>query len=212
MTLETWLLFSGAALIVILIPGPLSLLMISNSLNYGLRRSYPAFLGGVFASICLLSASALGLGALLLASEHLFNALKIVGALYLFYLAWQSWQQSRRPAQAANVPQAPAVPRFRALFGRAFVLGASNPKDILFFAAFLPQFLSGQQPFLPQLLIMIATWTVLDLLCKLAYGLSAHAAARYLRSGNGQSWFNRVSAGLFGGAGAASLINAGNPL
>lgn len=58
MTLETWLLFSGAALVVILIPGPLSLLMISNSLNYGLRRSYPAFLGGVFASICLLSASA----------------------------------------------------------------------------------------------------------------------------------------------------------
>ncbi|NVZ20452.1 LysE family translocator [Pseudomonas costantinii] len=208
MNLETWLLFSGAALIVILIPGPLSLLMISNSLNYGLRRSYPAFLGGVFASICLLSASALGLGALLLASEHLFSALKIVGAVYLFYLAWQSWLQSRQPSQGAVVPQALPTPRFRALFGRAFVLGASNPKDILFFAAFLPQFLSSQQPFLPQLLTMIATWTLLDLLCKLAYGLSAHGAARYLRSGKGQSWFNRVSAGLFGGAGVISLIKA----
>ena len=208
MTLETWLLFSGAALVVILIPGPLSLLMISNSLNYGLRRSYPAFLGGVFASICLLSASALGLGALLLASEQLFSALKIVGALYLFYLAWQSWQQSRQPSQGAVVPQTPTVPRFRALFGRAFVLGASNPKDILFFAAFLPQFLNAQQAFLPQLLIMIAPWTVLDLLCKLAYGLGAHGAARYLRSGAGQSWFNRVSAALFGGAGAVSLIGA----
>ncbi|MFJ2322247.1 MULTISPECIES: LysE family translocator [unclassified Pseudomonas] len=208
MSLETWLLFSGAALVVILIPGPLSLLMISNSLNYGLRRSYPAFLGGVFASICLLSASALGLGALLLASEKLFSALKIVGALYLFYLAWQSWQQSRQPSTGAEVPQAAPVPRFRALFGRAFVLGASNPKDILFFAAFLPQFLSAEQPFLPQLLVMIATWTVLDLLCKLAYGLGAHGAARYLRSGKGQSWFNRISAGLFGGAGAASLISS----
>ncbi|QJI16931.1 MULTISPECIES: LysE family translocator [unclassified Pseudomonas] len=206
MSVETWLLFSGAALIVIMIPGPLSLLMISNSLNYGLRRSYPAFLGGVFASICLLSASALGLGALLLASEQLFSALKIVGALYLFYLAWQSWQQSRLPSQGAVVPDAAPVPRFRALFGRAFVLGASNPKDILFFAAFLPQFLSSQQPFLPQLLIMIATWTVLDLLCKLAYGLGAHGAARYLRTGKGQSWFNRFSAGLFGSAGAASLL------
>jgi threonine/homoserine/homoserine lactone efflux protein len=180
--------------------------MISNSLNYGLRRSYPAFLGGVFASICLLSASALGLGALLLASEQLFSALKIVGALYLFYLAWQSWQQSRLPSQGAVVPDAVPVPRFRALFGRAFVLGASNPKDILFFAAFLPQFLSSQQAFLPQLLIMIATWTVLDLLCKLAYGLGAHGAARYLRTGKGQSWFNRFSAGLFGGAGAVSLL------
>ncbi|TFF13374.1 LysE family translocator [Pseudomonas sp. BCA14] len=212
MTIETWLLFSGAALVVILIPGPLSLLMISNSLNYGLRRSYPAFLGGVFASICLLSASALGLGALLLASEQLFSALKILGAAYLFYLAWQSWQQSRQPSQGAVVPQAVATPRFRALFGRAFVLGASNPKDILFFAAFLPQFLSSQQPFLPQLLIMIATWTLLDLLCKLAYGLSAHGAARYLRSGKGQSWFNRTSAGLFGGAGMVSLIKGTGPL
>ena len=206
MNLDTWLLFSGAALIVILIPGPLSLLMISNSLNYGLRRSYPAFLGGVIASICLLSASALGLGALLLASEQLFSALKIVGAAYLFYRAWQSWQQSRQPSQGAVVPAAAATPRFRTLFGRAFVLGASNPKDILFFAAFLPQFLNSQQPFLPQLLVMIATWTVLDLLCKLTYGLGAHGAARYLRSGKGQSWFNRVSATLFGGAATAALL------
>ena len=207
MSLETWLLFSSAALVVILIPGPLSLLMISNSLNFGLRRSYPAFLGGVFASICLLSASALGLGALLLASEKLFSALKIVGALYLFYLAWQSWKQSRQPATVTNVPEAAPKPRFSALFGRAFVLGASNPKDILFFAAFLPQFLNPDLPFLNQLLVMIATWTVLDLLCKLAYGLSAHGAAGYLRSGKGQSWFNRISAGLFGVAGTASLLS-----
>ena len=207
MSLETWLLFSSAALVVILIPGPLSLLMISNSLNHGLRRSYPAFLGGVIASICLLSASALGLGALLLASEQLFSALKIVGALYLFYLAWQSWKQSRQPASAVNVPAGAPKPRFRALFGRAFVLGASNPKDILFCAAFLPQFLNPDQPFLAQLLVMIATWTVLDLLCKLAYGLGAHGAAGYLRSGKGQSWFNRVSAGLFGVAGTASLLS-----
>jgi len=207
MTLETWLLFSGAALIVILIPGPLSLLMISNSLNYGLRGSYPAFLGGVFASVCLLSASALGLGALLLASEQLFGALKLLGALYLFYLAWQSWQQSRQPSLAVHVPQAIATPRFRNLFGRAFVLGASNPKDILFFAAFLPQFLDSGQSFLPQLLVMIATWTVLDLLCKLTYGLGAQGAARYLRSGKGQVGFNRVSAVLFSGAGAASLLS-----
>ncbi|MGV8919875.1 MAG: LysE family translocator [Pseudomonas sp.] len=207
MTLETWLLFSGAALVVILIPGPLSLLMISNSLNHGLLRSYPAFLGGVMASVCLLSASALGLGALLLASEQVFSALKILGALYLFYLAWQSWQQSRRPISASKVPVAANTPCFSTLFGRAFLLGASNPKDILFFAAFLPQFLRADQPFISQLLTMIATWTLLDLLCKLAYGLSAHGAARYLRSGKGQKGFNRVSASLFGTAGAASLLS-----
>ncbi|SDH98209.1 LysE family translocator [Pseudomonas abietaniphila] len=207
MTLETWLLFSGAALVVILIPGPLSLLMIGNSLNYGLLRSYPAFLGGVCASVCLLSASALGLGALLMASEQVFSALKIVGGLYLFYLAWQSWKQSRQPATGADVPGAISLPGFGSLFWRAFVLGGSNPKDILFFAAFLPQFLKADQPFLGQLITMIITWTLLDLACKLFYGLSAQSAARYLRTGKGQSWFNRISAGLFGTAGTAALIS-----
>ncbi|MGE6531704.1 LysE family translocator [Pseudomonas sp. NPDC077382] len=205
MSLETWLLFASAALVVILIPGPLSLLMISNSLNYGLRRSWPAFVGGVSASICLLCASALGLGALLLASEQVFSVLKIIGAFYLFYLAWQSWQESRRPASAPSVATTEVSPRF--LFWRAFGLGASNPKDILFFAAFLPQFLSADRPFMPQLLVMILTWAVLDLCCKLAYGLGAHGAARYLRTGKGQVWFNRTSAALFGGAGAASLMS-----
>ncbi|RJG09776.1 LysE family translocator [Pseudomonas cavernicola] len=207
MSLETWLLFSSAALIVILIPGPLSLLMVSNSLNYGLRRSLPAFLGGVSASICLLSASALGLGALLLASEKLFSVLKIVGALYLFYLAWQSWGESRQAAKPASAEEQPVNPSFRSMFWKAFGLGASNPKDILFFAAFLPQFISAECPLLTQLLVMIATWAVLDLASKLFYGLSARGAARFLRSGKGQVWFNRISAGLFAGAGTASLLS-----
>lgn len=207
MTLEMWLLFTGAALVVILIPGPLSLLMISNSLNYGVRRSWPAFLGGVTASIALLSASALGLGALLMASERLFSALKLAGALYLFYLAWQSWKEARRIPAAREIESPALAPRFSQLFGRAFLLGGSNPKDTLFFAAFLPQFLSAGQPLLSQLLVMILTWAVLDLLCKLAYGLGAQGAARYLRTGKGHVWFNRTSAALFGGAGAASLMS-----
>ncbi|MGM3387533.1 LysE family translocator [Stutzerimonas stutzeri] len=207
MSLETWLLYASAALVVILIPGPLSLLMISNSLNHGVRRSWPAFLGGVTASILLLSASALGLGAILLASERLFSTLKLVGALYLFYLAWQSWQEARRAPVAREVDGPASAPRFGRLFGQAFLLGGSNPKDILFFAAFLPQFLHAEQPLLPQLLIMVATWAVLDLCCKLAYGLGAQGAARYLRTGKGHVWFNRTSAALFGGAGAVSLMS-----
>lgn len=207
MSVETWLLYASAALVVILIPGPLSLLMISNSLNYGVRRSWPAFLGGVTASILLLSASALGLGAILMASERLFSALKLVGALYLFYLAWQSWREARRLPAPRDIETPALAPRFSRLFGRAFILGGSNPKDILFFAAFLPQFLSADAPFVPQLLVMIATWAVLDLCCKLAYGLGAQGAARYLRTGRGHVWFNRTSAALFGGAGAASLMS-----
>lgn len=207
MLLETWLLFSSAALIVILIPGPLSLLMVSNSLNYGLRRSAPAFAGGVSASIGLLSASALGLGALLVASEQLFSTLKLIGALYLFYLAWQSWQASKQAPVSRHTAEATAIPSRRAMFWKAFGLGASNPKDILFFAAFLPQFIRADQPLLGQLLVMILTWALLDLACKLFYGISAQSASHYLKSGRGQTWFNRISAALFGSAAAASLLS-----
>ena len=90
---------------------------------------------------------------------------------------------------------------------RGLLVALLNPKTLVFFAAFLPQFISAERPMLSQLLVMIATWAVLDLACKLFYGLSAQGAARYLRSGKGQVWFNRISAALFGGAGAASLLS-----
>jgi len=207
MNLETWLLFASAALVVILLPGPLSLLMVSNSLNYGLHRSIPAFIGGVSASICLLSASALGLGALLLASEQLFSLLKSLGALYLFYLAWHSWHASRQAAKPLAGDVQTHKPSARGMFLKAFGLGASNPKDILFFAAFLPQFINAEQPMLNQLMVLLSTWALLDLVCKLLYAFSAQGAAHYLRSGKGQTWFKRISAALFGSAGAASLLS-----
>lgn len=206
MNLDTWLLFAAAAFVVIVIPGPLSLLMVSNSLNLGIARAWPAFVGGVSASLCLLSASALGLGALLAASATVFEALKLAGALYLFYLALASWRQARAPAPGV-ASNSSVKAGFASLFGRAFTLGASNPKDILFFAAFLPQFIRADVPLWPQLGVMILTWAVLDLCCKLGYGLLARSAGGYLRSARGQRWFNRASAALFATAGTAALLS-----
>ncbi|BCG25056.1 hypothetical protein TUM18999_32470 [Pseudomonas tohonis] len=80
---------------------------------------------------------------MLLASEQLFSLLKLVGALYLFYLAWQSWKQSRNAAKPVAAEEQPINPGFRVLYWKAFGLAASNPKDILFFADFRPQFISA---------------------------------------------------------------------
>ena len=93
------------------------------------------------------------------------------------------WKQSRSAAKPVAAEEQPAKPGFRALHWKAFGLAASDPKDILFFAAFLPQFISADLPLLGLLSVIIATWAVLDLVCKLFYGLSTHAADRYLRSG-----------------------------
>ncbi|OMH39794.1 LysE family translocator [Motiliproteus sp. MSK22-1] len=214
MSFETWLLFCSASVLVILVPGPLSLLMVANSLNYGIKRSYPAFLGGVSASLLLLIASATGLGALLLASEQLFSLLKYAGAAYLIYLGYRSWCEAQRHRNAEsenknnpNTTQISTIsPGFRSLFWRAFGLGISNPKDILFFVAFLPQFISAELPFTQQLLVMVASWTVLDLGCKLIYGGSAKLVAPALQSHRGQKIFNRFCGGLFISTGASAMI------
>ena len=205
MTLETWLLFCSASLLVILIPGPLSLLMVANSLNHGLIRSYPAFLGGVSASLILLVTSASGLGALLLASEQLFTLIRYCGALYLIWLGYQAWREAGK-AVANQKSSQPTGPGFLSLFGRAFTLGISNPKDILFFIAFLPQFIDPATALLPQLIVMSASWCALDLFSKLFYGGSARMLAPALKRDVNMKRFNRFSAGLFVSAGSAVLF------
>jgi threonine/homoserine/homoserine lactone efflux protein len=154
----------------------------------------------------LLSASALGLGALLMASEQLFSALKIAGALYLFYLAWRSWREASQ-LSACTLAERHQIPGFSAMFWQAFGLGASNPKDILFFAAFLPQFISADSALLSQLLIMIITWAGADLICKLGYGLCARGAARFMTTSSSRAWFSRFTAGIFASAGSAALLS-----
>lgn len=205
MTFETWLLFCSASLFIILIPGPLSLLMVTNSLNYGLLRSTPAFIGGVSASVILIIASATGLGALLLASEQLFSIARYAGASYLIYLGICAWREGRKPARAAT-EEKPQPPGFPPMFWRAFSLGISNPKDILFFVAFLPQFIDPQASLSQQLLIMVLSWCVLDLICKIGYGSSAKLIQVTLKTGQGMGLLNKLSGSLFISAGTAVFL------
>ncbi|SEG50528.1 MULTISPECIES: LysE family translocator [Marinobacterium] len=204
MSFESWSLFCLASLLVILIPGPLSLLMVANSLNHGIRRSLPAFVGGTLASLILLTASATGLGALLAASETLFSVIRYAGACYLIWLGYKAWREASQGTLTSD--SEPAKPLASRMFVRAFTLGISNPKDILFFVAFLPQFISADTALLPQLLVMCLSWCVLDLICKLAYGGGARLLTPVLKNGRNLEHFNRASAGLFVGIGSVVLI------
>ncbi|WP_259781676.1 LysE family translocator [Aestuariispira ectoiniformans] len=204
MGLETWAAFVAAIFVVIMIPGPLSMLMVVSTLRRGMVRSLPAFAGGVTASTALLITSASGLGALILASENLFLALKYAGAAYLIYLAVKTW---RAPVEDADGQAGPSPRAGRiALFLQAFTLGVSNPKDILFFVAFLPQFVDPARDLVPQLVVMVATWATVDLICKIIYGLSSKMILPILQTRRSKRIFNRTIAGLFFGAGASAPL------
>lgn len=200
MNLDVWLLYVAAIFVVIAIPGPLSLLMISNVINFGLRRSWPAIAGGVSASLILLVISALGLGALIVSSPLMFNIAKYGGAAYLGYLGVKTFLiPVQKPSDANGAAEVLLEPRFGLLFNRAFLLGISNPKDILFFIAFLPQFIDPARSIYVQLGVMVATWIAVDVACKLSYGLSAKAVNPFLRSYTGKKLFNAVTGVFFVG-------------
>lgn len=148
----------------------------------------------------LLLASA-GLAVILHTSELLFHAIRIVGAAYLFYLALQLW---RLPAAAQDDAQAPAI----GLFGLArqeFLVAAGNPKAILIFTAFLPQFVSPAAASAPQFAVLGALFLLLELVAIAAYAYMGVHLRRWFARPRGQRIFNRSCAVLLTGAGAGLL-------
>lgn len=192
MDASTFLLYVIAASAVMITPGPAMLLALNNGASHGMRVAGFGMAGAMLSDVLLIAAVGCGLGALLQASEHLFSLVKWVGAAYLLYLAWVLW---RAPAQAlSSTGTGPAVSG-RASFLRALLVGLSNPKGLLFFSAFLPQFIRPDQPVLEQYLILAVTTAVLDCLMMVIYALGGrHAMRRF--SAQVMQWVNRSCAGM----------------
>ena len=202
MSFEQWLAFAAASAVLLAIPGPTILLVISYALGHG-RKAASATVGGVaLGDFTAMTASMLGLGALLATSATLFTALKWIGAAYLIYLGLKLW---RAPVSASGTGAgADALPKERPLriFLHTYVVTALNPKSIIFFVAFLPQFLNATQPMLPQMVIFEATFLILAILNAGFYALMASMARSSIRKPGLQRAINRIGGSLMIGAGA----------
>jgi threonine/homoserine/homoserine lactone efflux protein len=170
MSLEIWIAFAVAAEIILIIPGPTVLLVISQAIAHGRGSVIPLVAGVLAGDFTAMALSLLGLGAILSASASLFVGLKWVGALYLIYLGLKLWR--REPETLATEMagrKASAAPLFRG----AYIVTALNPKSIAFFVAFLPQFINHQAATSPQLLILGATFLSMATLNAALYALFA---------------------------------------
>jgi threonine/homoserine/homoserine lactone efflux protein len=207
MSLEHWLAFVAASAVLLAIPGPTILLVISYALGHGRRAAGSTVAGVALGDFTAMTASMLGLGALLTASAALFTALKWIGAAYLVYLGIKLW---RAPVpQGATGPEegeANAGERPMRIFLHTYVVTALNPKSILFFVAFLPQFLDTSRPLFGQMAIFEVTFLVLATVNAALYGLLASMARRSIRKPRVQRAVNRVGGSLMIGAG---LLAAG---
>lgn len=200
MSLEVWLAFVAASAILLVIPGPTILLVVSYALGQGWRAALPTSIGVALGDFTAMTLSMLGIGALLAASATLFTVLKLIGAAYLIWLGLKLW---RAGGALDAAPRTDVVSSLR-MAGHAWLVTALNPKSITFFVAFLPQFLDRTASFLPQMLIFETTFLVLAFLNAIGYGLVASRARGLVRNSRAIRVFNRVGGGLLMGAGVAT--------
>jgi len=196
MSLELWLAFCAASIVILMIPGPTVLLTLSYALSQGRRVALATAAGVALGDFAAMTASMLGLGALLMTSASLFIALKWVGAAYLIWLGVGLLRA------APTTPDIEADPvAARSVFSHAFLVTALNPKSIAFFVAFAPQFVDPGLAYLPQITVMIATFVGLATLNIFVYALAASHLRTHIRRPSTLRWLNR--------AGGASLISMG---
>ncbi len=207
MTIEAWAAFAAASAVLLIIPGPTILLVVSYALGQGWRTALPMAVGVALGDFTAMTLSMLGIGALLAASATVFTALKWIGAAYLIYLGVKLFRSGGRLDAEPRTDATPAV----RMMAHAWLVTALNPKSITFFVAFLPQFLDRNADFLTQMVIFEATFLVLAFLNAFGYALVASRARTLVRNERAIRLFNRAGGTLLIGAGVATVaMRAGN--
>jgi threonine/homoserine/homoserine lactone efflux protein len=205
MALHLWLTFSLAYLLTSLTPGPNVLLTVRNALRHGPSGMGATMVGNLLAQLLVISAVALGVGAMLVSLPSAFLALKIVGAGYLIYLGLrQLFARTAAPAPAGEVVAHPAQGKWR-IGAESFLVSASNPKTLIFFCAFLPQFLEQGRPIAEQFAVMYLTIAAIVFAVHSFYCYTAYRFSKHMKGSRLVAWFKRATGALFIGLGVRLL-------
>lgn len=203
MSFELWLAFVAASAVLLIIPGPTILTVISYSMAHGRRANVPLVAAVALGDSTALVVSLLGLGALLATSAFWFTAVKWAGGLYLLYLGLKML----RSGVSATEVFKPAAPKSRwRLFANTYLVTALNPKGIVFFVAFLPQFIKPGADVTRQLWILAVTFVVMATLNAGLYAVFAASARKLLASAQAQRRFNFLGGSLLSAAGVWALL------
>jgi threonine/homoserine/homoserine lactone efflux protein len=199
MTTQLWVYYTLAVLVLTASPGPSSLLCMTKGVTAGWRSAAITALGSLTAITCIMTLSFTGLGVVIASSEWVFSLIKWAGAAYLIYLGvlclmskQESYAKAKEESQTAT----------RSHYLSGFIVGASNPKAIVFFTALFPQFIATDAPLMPQYLIFASTFVVMELSWLLFYAYLGARSSNWLLAKGRAKVFNRLTGGVFIGAGA----------
>lgn len=177
MELGTWLLYTAAALGLSLTPGPNGLLALTHGALYGVKKTAFTIAGGALGFTAVIAMSLFGIGALLAASAGLLVVLKWIGGAYLVWLGIQVW---RSPAIGSIAVSSSTVVTRTKVFRQGFLAAVTNPKGILFFVAFLPQFLVTDSPLLIQFAVMTLTFVGIEIITETMIALGSEKVQPFL--------------------------------
>lgn len=200
MSFESWAAFAAASAVLLVIPGPTILLVVSYALGQGWRTALPMAVGVALGDFTAMSLSMLGIGALLAASATVFTIVKWIGAAYLIYLGIKLFRAGGTLDAKPRTDAASAAK----MMAHAWIVTALNPKSITFFVAFLPQFLDRNGDFWTQMVIFELTFLTLAFANAFGYALVAARARSVVSNPRAIRIFNRTGGTLLIGAGIAA--------
>ncbi len=204
MVLEIWLAFVAASAALLIVPGPVVMLLFSHTLSYGRSVAWAAIPGVVLGDFVAMTVSLAGAGTILATSAELFILLKICGALYLVWLGISVWREGLKPQ---TVIKSEGQANRWILFRQAFIVTALNPKDIVFFVAFLPQFINAGEPALLQLAVIEITFLAMVMISTFIWIMIGDQLKNGFKNPAILSVLNKMGAGSLIGAGAFTAFS-----
>ncbi|WP_415403795.1 LysE family translocator [Tateyamaria sp. SN3-11] len=201
MTFDLWLAFAAASTVLLVMPGPTIMMVLSYALTQGRRVAVASALGVATGDLIAMTLSVIGLGAIFLTSALAFTILKWVGAAYLVYLGVKMLLSTRNAATPTTLLDKPAGQPAGKVFRDLTTVTALNPKSNTFFIAFVPQFIDANAAFAPQAAVLIATFVAIAGLNAMVFALAANALRTRITRPRVQTWLTR--------AGGSTLIGMG---
>lgn len=207
MSLEIWIAFVIASSAVLAIPGPTVILVVSYALGQGRSSGWATVPGVTLGDFTAMTVSLLGAGAVLAASAELFLALKLLGAAYLIWLGIRLWRSDGgfEPPEAMGRHSS-----YGSMFWNSWLVTSLNPKSIVFFVAFVPQFINNSTPVLPQFIILEATFLSLAAFNVAIWAVLSGSLSHSFRSEKNMTRISRIGGSCLIGAGliTAALDNS----
>lgn len=203
---EHFAAFVLASVILLVIPGPTIIMVISQALAHGRKVAFASVMGVGLGDLLATSLSIAGAGALLATSASLFQALKFAGAVYLIWIGYKMWRTPATLPEISDTGVVAAAGKPTTIFRDSFLITALNPKGILFFVAFVPQFIDPALPYVPQAVTYVLTFTGLGILNAAMFALAAAGARQTIRRPSVMKVAMRTGGSLLMMAGIAAAL------